>query len=96
MIVHTLGADTRISYAWTSNGQQLTPTEADFVAVDETGAEVLRWALGDPSMTTGGTYSIDLYFEDDLAVAPGFYEYTLRVNDGTDWHLISGGLLRVR
>lgn len=96
MITHRLGQDTRIAFDWADDdGTAITPTAAAFDVIDADGEPVLSVALADPQLVTSADHALELHLGSEWGT-PGLYSYVLRVEDGTDWTILSAGLLRVK
>lgn len=90
MIVHRVGQDTRIEFAWpTSTGQPIVVTSA-VLLVDEVTAPAL--------VEINGLYPVELHIPAAYEITPGNHEYKLTAIDAAtgDATIVSAGLLRVK
>lgn len=87
MIVHFEGTDTRVDFEWTTD---------DDVPIVISDSELLVDDVDRSSLLTVTDGLIALHIPFDDAITVGNHAYSLRANDGTDWTLLSGGLLRVK
>jgi hypothetical protein len=91
LIVHTIGADTRESFQWLDDDEELiVPTDATFDVDDVAGEPV---TIGTIEIDDDGT--IRLHIANDDPTPDGIYLYSVRA-ESTDWSYISAGILRIR
>lgn len=91
LIAHTIGGDTRETFAWLDDDDEIIiPDDAAFDVDDAAGAPVV---MDESTIDDDGT--IRVYIAADHDIDPGVYLYTLRALS-TDWSYVSAGILRVR
>lgn len=89
MITHRIGADTRVVFPWELDEETPTPITDATLTIDGT----INDDLLDHDTLEG---SVEVHIPEGHVILEGNHTYELRATDGTDWRILSGGLLRVK
>lgn len=91
LIAHTIGGDTRKTFAWLDDDDEIIiPTDAAFDVEEIDGTPV---DMDDPDIDEDGYISV--HIDNAADITAGIYRYSIRALS-TDWVYVSAGILRVR